>query len=136
MAVEVYWWAPSLKSATGHAAMMVDGGSPSGPVYLSVSPGSMLSTAFGPAVFNTYAADVADDGIPHVVRLTKLNETAIKAVIKADKGFARYSFLLGNCATQAAFCLNAGLPTAMPHPFINAPWGLYIYAQSLKVLYA
>lgn len=136
MAVEVYWWPPKGTNV-GHAAMKVDGGAASGVVYLSAWPGSMASIVFGPAAFNTYAADVAaEGGSPHVVRLTKLNESAIKMAIKADQGFSHYSFVLGNCATQVALCLNAGLPLYAPHPFINAPWGLYVYARSLALVYA
>jgi hypothetical protein len=135
MSVEVYWW-PPRDGNIGHASIMVDGGSPPDPMYLSAWPGDMSSAVYGPANFKSYAQDVTDEGgaAPHVVRLTKLNETAIKIAIKAVKGFGHYSFVSGNCATLTAFCLCQGVP--MPPPLINTPWTLWVYAQSLRILYA
>ena len=133
MAVEVYWW-PLKGYSLGHAAIMVDGGSPSGPMYLSANPGSMISAIYGPAVYKSYATDLLD-GPPMVVRLTKLNETAIKTVAKSVTGFAHYSLFIGNCATQASICLNAGLTVPVPL-VINTPAALFAYAQTLRILYA
>jgi hypothetical protein len=136
MSVEVYWWPPDLEGNIGHASMLVDGGSPPDPMYLSAwpMPGEYKGVVFGRALFKSYAQDVTDEGrTPHVCRLTKLNETAIKTAIKAVKGFGHYSFFSGNCAALTAFCLCQGIPT--PPPIINTPWALWLYAQSLRVFY-
>lgn len=136
MAVEVYWWPPQELFATGHASMLVDGGSPADPMYLSAWPvkGDKMAAIYSTAEFKSYAQDVKEEhGVaPQIVRLIKLNETAIKTAIKAVKGFGHYSFASGNCATLTAFCLCQGVP--MPPPIINTPWTLWLYAQSLKIL--
>jgi hypothetical protein len=147
MAVEVYFWSPK-KGNIGHAAIMTDGGVPPGPSYLSVWPGTALAIIFGPAAFNKYQDDVASEGgRPQVVRLTKLDETAIKAQIEKCREAARYGFITLNCATQASICLNAGVPGAklrlaldmlggpLGYVFstsvINTPWNLFLYARLL-----
>lgn len=153
MAVEVYFWPPK-GSNIGHAAIMVDGGAPRGKMYLSAWPGSLLSVIVaGAGTFNQYSDDVAaEGGPPQVVRLTKLDETAIKAQVEKCRRGAVYSFPGFNCASQASICLNAGLPTATlqwaldmiggptSYPFrtskIDTPWTLFVYAKSLTLNYA
>jgi len=155
MAVEVYFWPPKGENI-GHAAIMVDGGSPPGRAYLSAWPGSALSILFGAGSYNAYSDDVgAEGGPPNVVRLTKLDETAIKAQIEKCKQAGMYSFTVLNCATQASICLNAGVPHNLLHEAfdavvglanpagffaqtstINTPWTLFLYAKGLALNYA
>lgn len=155
MAVEVYFWPPKGENI-GHAAIMVDGGSPPGKAYLSAWPGSVLSIIAGPGAFNAYSSDLAaEGGAPQVVRLTKLDETAIKEQIEKCKRGGVYSFPSFNCATQASICLNAGVPYNMLHQAadllagagnplgyvfqtstINTPWNLWLYAKGLALKYA
>jgi len=136
MAVEVYWWPPHGDNI-GHAALKVDGGSPSGTEYLSAWPGSGWSIALiGSGGYHLYEEDVAYGGAPVVVRLTKLDETAIKKRIKVLKGHGIYSFSIANCATQAGAALHAGVPLVVPYPIPNAPWAVYYYARSLRLLFA
>ena len=149
MAVEVYFWPPQGGNI-GHASIKVDGGSPQGIAYLSAWPGSALSI-FLPAQgdYHQFDDDVSSEGNrqPQVVRLTNLDETAIKKQIDAFKSAATYSFISLNCATQASICLNAGVPGArlrqvldmlngpMGYVFgtsvINTPWTLFLYAKTL-----
>lgn len=154
MAVEIYFWPPKLDGTIGHAAIMVDGGSPAGRVYLSAWPGELLAILFGNAAFNEYNDDVSSEGKrnPEVVRLTKLDETAIKAQIQKIKGAGKYAFAAFNCASQASLCLDAGVPyrllrhgmeilagpTGVPFQtsVIHTPWNLWLYAKSLTVKYA
>jgi hypothetical protein len=148
MAVEVYFWPPK-GSNVGHAAIMADGGTPAGRAYLSAWPGEALAILFGAAAFNQYEDDVrSEGGHPQVVRLTKLDETKIKAQIEKCKNAGKYGFISLNCATQASICLNAGVPGAQlkqalellggPTSYlfgtsvINTPWMLFLYARSLS----
>ena len=152
MAVEVYFWPPK-GSNIGHAAIMTDGGTPAGQSYLSAWPGDALAVFFGTAAFNQFDDDVrSEGGRPQVVRLTKLDETAIKAQIEKCKQAGKYGFLGLNCATQASICLNAGVPGARlqqalellggPNSYlfgtsvINTPWNLFLYARTLRLTYA
>jgi hypothetical protein len=152
MAVEVYWWPPKGgDKSVGHAAIMVDGGKPAGRAYLSVWPGELLSIVIGSASFFEYQDDVrTEGGRPRVVRLTRLNETAIRTQVKNLQQTARYSFVAMNCATQASICLNAGLPAGIrllqtaldfmgPNRIsmtvMNTPWNLFAYAKSLSPHY-
>jgi hypothetical protein len=143
MAVQVYVWFPKLKEGNiGHAAMQVDGGDPPGSVYLSRWPGSYSAVLAGSGTNQSYTDDVsAEGGAPSVVRLTKLNESAIKYTIRVACTVNLYSFLVLNCATQVGMCLNAGIPlSAIAIAAINTPpntpWNLYLYAQLLRPLYA
>ena len=138
MAVEVYWWPPQEFLETGHASMLVDGGSPADPMYLSAwpVPRDWMGAVYSKALFKSYARDVADEGgvAPHVVRLTKLNETAIKTAIKEVKGFGHYGLFTMNCAALTAYCLSKG--TSMPPPLsVVTPWTLWGYAQALRPVY-
>ncbi|MBK1719835.1 hypothetical protein [Thiocystis violacea] len=155
MAVEVYVWFPKLVSAElniGHAAMKVDGGSPPSVVYISRWPGSYAGLIVSSAVNQRYADDIkAEGGPPAVVRLTKLDETAIKRAVMSNFTLSLYSFLSYNCATQVGKCLNEGIPggavvdialgsvvgqyQALKHGAINTPWNLYLYAQSLRPVF-
>ncbi|MDQ6786796.1 MAG: hypothetical protein M3033_08290 [Acidobacteriota bacterium] len=152
MAVEVYCWQPKGNNV-GHASIKVDGGAPPGSSYLSVWPGEALAIVFGKAAFNKYEDDVGSEGgQPLVARLTKLDETAIKAQMEIMRRSENYCFIAFNCATQASICLNAGVPGATvrraldflggPLSFvfspsiINTPWNLYAYAKLLEKSYA
>jgi hypothetical protein len=135
---------------------MVDGGSPPGKAYLSAWPGSILSIIAGSGAFNAYSDDISSEGgPPQVVRLTKLDETAIKQQIESCKRGGVYSFPGFNCATQASICLNAGVPYNTLHQAldfvaglgnptafvtqtstINTPWNLFLYAKALASKYA
>ena len=152
MAVEVYFWPPKSGNV-GHAAIMADGGQPEGAAYFSAWPGTAASIFFGPATFNAYQDDLSSEGgKPAVVRLTRLDETAIKEQMQNCRTANRYSFIALNCATQASICLNAGVPGgsirlamdllsgSMGFLFgtsvISTPWNLYLYAKSLEGNYA
>jgi len=140
MAVEVYYWEPKGGSV-GHAAIKVNGGTPPGEEYFSLWPGSEWSIWLaGSGGFKTYEFDYEDhkkDGsYPQVVRLTKLDETAIKARIKTLKGIGVYSLSVANCASQTGLCLRAGVPLLVPYPFPNSPWAVYWYARSLMFSFA
>lgn len=110
----------------------------------------------GCARFNEYIADLSEEGLERlVVRLTKLDEAAIKKQIESCKRGSVYSFPGFNCATQASICLNAGVPynnvhqaldaiSSMGNPLafvtqtstINTPWDLFLYAKALATKYA
>jgi hypothetical protein len=141
MAVQIYIWFPKLPEGNiGHAAMKVDGGDPAGSVYLSRWPGSYSAVLAGSGTNQSYRDDVtAEGGTPSVVRLTKLNETAIKYTIKTACTVNLYSFVVLNCATQVGMCLNAGIPkiplSAIEIAAISTPWNLYLYARLLWPLY-
>lgn len=146
MAVEVYWWPPkkALNKSTGqeeqnigHAAIKSDGGSPWGTEYLSVWPGSEWSLLLaGPASFHTADDDSGYGYDPVVVRLTKLDETAIKKRIVAIKTAGVYSLSVANCASLTGSALRAGVPFPTPYPWPNSPWAVYYYARSLTLFFA
>jgi hypothetical protein len=147
MAVEVYIWFPDPPNI-GHAAMKVTGGSPMGDMYLSHWPGSLAAAlAFGSGVNNRYNDDVsAEGGDPSVVRITGLDETAIKAKVKSLIEHNLYSFWALNCATGVSIALDAGVSTlaslaanavdiGLPAGTNrNTPWGLYAYARTLAAI--
>lgn len=147
MAVEVYYW----NGKPGHVAIRVDGGSPPGTMYLSRWPAT-LSTALLvslEAQGNQYGEDVAAEGnrTPLAVRLTKLDETAVKnAIVRANR-LMIYNDFAANCASHVKFCLDAGLPGVAKAlgavtsrgllGFIagDTPFGVYHYACGLRTLY-
>jgi hypothetical protein len=119
MAVVVYVWFLD-PSNCGHAAMKVDGGLPVGEVYLSRwpdnTPGQLKATiqalAYGAeAISRSYANDVKAEGgrSPHSVRLTSVDESAIKKAIDENAKKRYYQFLIDNCAVQVSECLDAGV---------------------------
>src|SRR5258708_5679102 len=98
MAVEVYYWTPSIVPFLyGHAAVKIDGGSPAGSVYFSVWSDGPVSVFWGPGVLQAYADNIkAQNGrAPHITRFMRLNETAMKAWIAKNK--LHFSALLQNC---------------------------------------
>jgi hypothetical protein len=147
MAVEVYYWV----GVPGHVALMVDAGIPGGKEYMSAWPadtwGGLALDVFaaGPVVFaKDLAADKVSEGgtAPHVCRLTKLDETAIKLAIKTLKGPGHHWSLFGGgtCANHVAMCLSAGVTSPAISvgraPLLMSPWTVWLYAQSLRALYA
>jgi hypothetical protein len=160
MTVEVYVWFPEAKKGNfGHAAMKVDGGKPPGPIYLSRWPASVYEVLVGRGANRKYGEDVKREGkAPKTVRLTKLDETAIKSAIKRNLTVNVYSFHLYNCSTQVGLCLREGITgvtgaalssvdltmkgllgirySAVKFSSINTPWNLYLFAQSLRPLYS
>ncbi len=146
MTVEINVWFPTVKGDIGHASMMVDGGDPPGAMYLSRWPGSLAAALVaGKGANNRFDDDVSAEGgrQPSKIRLTKLDETAIKKAMKKYLTDDLYSFLLLNCAQQVDQCLTKGLPTAgiiisaltAPATAANTPWTLYVKAKELSVLY-
>jgi hypothetical protein len=148
MAVEVYYWA----GVPGHVALRVDRGTPAGVMYLSRWPGSLMTAlVMGyEGRGNRYEDDVAAEGntLPHTVRLTKLNETAIKrAIVLANRAMV-YNDFEANCSSHVRACLDAGLDgagavgAAVTHGgalgFLSGdtPPGVYFYALGLRALYA
>ncbi len=147
MAVEVYYWF----GAPGHVAIKVDGGSPPGTMYLSRWPRNLrtvLVMGFEGAG-NSYSEDVAaEGGPPHVVRFTRLDETAVKKAIKAANEFMVYNDFQANCSTHVRFCLDAGITgggrvvAAATHGGAfgwlaeDTPFGVYGYASALHSAYA
>ena len=140
MAVEVYYWSEGLLD-TGHAAMKVDGGIPSGTVYLSQYPGSKRSILlWGPAWSARYDDEVKTKGKPKVVRITHLDETNIKKFINAAHTVNAYSFLAFNCSTQVKMCLDAGLTSTrsgqvallLTQPGLMSPTSVYYYAKIIQ----
>jgi hypothetical protein len=100
--------------------MKVDGGVPVGEVYLSRWPdntpgqfkASIQAITYGAgAVTRSYANDVKAEGgrSPHSVRLTSVDETAIKNAIDANAKKGYYQFFTDNCAVQVRECLDAGV---------------------------
>ena len=160
MAVEVYVWFPDTSLNCGHAAMKVDGGVPVGEVYLSRWPdntpgqfkASIQAITYGAgSVTRSYANDVKAEGgrSPHSVRLTSVDETAIKNAIDANAKKGYYQFFTDNCAVQVRECLDAGVGgssimklVAFPiwqNPIASwqlnsPPWGLLSYARFLREL--
>ena len=150
MAVEVYVWLPRADGNIGHASMYVDGGTPAGPMYLSQWPGSSFIKALtiGSACGQSYADDVkAEGGKPSVVRLTKLDETAVKKAIEYFQKHGLYGFFLLNCANQVKLCLDWGVSgmghlatilgrtNVIGYQLNDTPWGVYCYARGLTLLY-
>lgn len=150
MAVTVYVWLPSA-SNFGHAALKVDGGIPPGDVYFSrwFAPGSnatLKAITIGTAGANaSFEADKkAEEGrAPIAVRLTYLDESAIKKKIEALNAHSDYNFWHHNCAMQVREVLNAGVSMALgmavslatPGLIIhNSPAGVLMYANVLKSL--
>jgi hypothetical protein len=144
MAVEIYIWLPKGQGF-GHAAMKVTGGVPAGDVYMSRWPGYSSEALFtGPGASHRYEADVAEEGgPPRVVRLTKLDETAVKKAIAELKTKNEYNFWTLNCCSQVKECLDAGIRHGtlfswgiiattgglVSYQAGNSPWGLLKYAQ-------
>jgi len=150
MAVEVYVWLPKGTNV-GHAAMKVTGGIPGGDMYLSRWPGKVSEVIIpGVGVARRYADDVASEGgPPSVVRLTKLDETAIKKAIVDSHTKNLYQFLSMNCSSQVKKCLDAGITgstllnlgimattgLAVSYQANHTPWGVYQYAQLIHATY-
>jgi hypothetical protein len=156
--VEVYCWAPKISGNIGHAAMKVNGGDPSGTLYLSRWPDPSVTGAVASVVSaysgstQPFADDVASEGgQPAVVRLTRLNEAAIKRTVARLNRASVYAFLWMNCATQVRMCLEAGLDATdrllaasdwiLPQDvgrwaFHNTPQGVYLWAAGLRGKYA
>lgn len=128
----------------GHISLKVDGGSPSGTMYLSRFPATNLAKFAGPGIDQNYAQDVADYGAPHVVRLSKLNETAVKSAVVTAQRTMVYSAFLANCASHVKFCLDSGVTGSriggtigwlgMGAAVSETPYGVYAYAQSLRAI--
>lgn len=147
MAVEVYYW----DGRPGHVAIRVDGGTPPGAMYLSRWPAT-LKTALLLSLEgqgNQYGEDVAAEGNrpPLSVRLTKLNETAVKNAIVRANQWMIYNDFEANCSSHVRFCLDAGLSGmakvagAATHGGLlgfvmgDTPFGVYHYARALQSLY-
>lgn len=153
MTVYVCVWFPKSGNI-GHASLWVDGGSPSGTLYLSRWPRSLASILlFGDGADRKYDDDVdSEGGLPAEVVLKNLDETAIKAAMKKSMNDPKYGFLTYNCATNVSVCLNAGrginisdildlistlgpgsLPTIVKRWGLSCtPAGVYYQALSLK----
>lgn len=137
--VEVYLWT----GFPGHLSLKVDGGSPAGPMYLSCFPATQLAKLAGTGVDQNYAQDLADYGAPHVVRLSRLNETAVKKAVALAQKTMIYSLPAANCASHVKFCLDSGVGGlavisvrgAIGFAVSDTPWGVYTYAQGLRALY-
>lgn len=160
MVVKVIVWWPH-GSNIGHAAMEVNGGSPLGRMYLSSWPGSIAGTIglIGPGQINEFEDDMrAEHGEqPSFVYLSKLNETNIKGAMMVANKLPVWGMLAANCAHHVGWCPRQGFATgtlrglaggmldgalqttqggnAIRELQINSPWGLYVYAQSLRPLY-
>jgi hypothetical protein len=148
MAVEVYYWV----GVPGHVALRVDGGLPGGRMYLSRWPGK-LATALLVSLEgkgNSYEDDMVAEGHapPLTVRLTRLDETAVKSAIALANRLMIYNDFEANCASHVRACLEAGqhgvsklgsLVTRgglLGFAFGDTPPGVYAYARTLAALYA
>lgn len=144
MAVEVYWW----MNLPGHVALRVDGGLPLGPMYLSRWPKNALTAlVVSPAGHaNSFADDMIAEGgrRPFVVRLTKLNETAVKKAIVLANRLMVYNDFEANCSSHVRACLDAGVGGvvgSLAHGGVigfavsDNPVGVFTYAKSLEALY-
>ena len=144
MAVEVYWWV----NLPGHVALRVDGGLPLGPMYLSRWPNTLATELVigyeGKA--NSFADDMIAEGghRPFVVRLTKLNETAVKKAIVLANRVMVYNDFQANCSSHVRACLDAGVGGvvgSLAHGGLvgfamsDNPVGVFSYAKSLEALY-
>jgi len=156
MAVEVYYWL----GVPGHLALRVDGGTPAGSMYLSRWPGGLFTAidiiGGGPGRNNSFAADMKAEGMrtPLTVRLTKLDETAVKKAVEYCNKHLYYHDLVSNCSSYVRFCLEVGTGAlrfvatelydtildgiALPLGWVedDTPPGVYSYACSLRGSYA
>lgn len=141
-----YWdykhWSPRV----GHIALKVNGGAPAGVQYLSSFPGSIWTALdLGYKGENhTYEMDTREYGLPNVVRLSKLNETAVKTAVTGATRSMIYNDFLYNCASHVRYCLECGAsgPTVARVDmyttgavFSHTPRGVFTYAMSLQVLF-
>lgn len=149
MTVDVYVWLPKGQEI-GHAALLVNGSTPGSTVYLSQWPGEFSAIYWpGKGASNTPKDDIEiEKRQPHVVRLWKLNEVAVRTEIYKKKKSNHYWFLYSNCASQVRDCLDAGIPyssvarygvytfegVGIGYQAANTPWGVYIYAKIIKRL--
>jgi hypothetical protein len=148
MAVEVYYWF----GVPGHVALRVDGGLPGGTMYLSRWPGG-LATALLVSLEgkgNSYEDDMVAEGhaSPLTVRLTRLDETAVKSAIVLANRLMIYNDFEANCSSHVRTALEAGQHGAsklasivtrgglLGFAFGDTPPGVYAYAKSLTALYA
>jgi hypothetical protein len=141
--VEVYFW----NGIPGHIALKVTGGTPPGTLYLSSFPGSIwtaLDVGYK-GENHTYEMDTTSYGLPHIVRLSKLNETAVKTAVAAAIRSMIYNDFLYNCASHVKYCLECGLLNSPNLArasiystgalFSHSPQGVFTYAAALEALY-
>lgn len=111
--ITVYVWKPR-GDAWGHASMQVNGGSPSGSLYISWWPRSAV--AGGKRTVHAirdreFAHDVHDEkrNPDHTIIFSALDETAIKKWWgQLQKGPHMWSTLSLNCSTVVAHAIHAG----------------------------
>ena len=155
MAVEVYYWV----GFPGHLALRVDGGTPVGSLYLSRWPSTFAAVDGlfgGPGRNNSFADDMKAEGMrrPLTVRLTKLDETAVKKAVEYCNKHLYYHDFVSNCSSYVRFCLEVGTGAvrfvatelydlvvdwlALPLGCIedDTPPGVYSYACSLRASFA
>lgn len=131
MSVRVQIWFPVLsKGSPGHAALIVDGGTPPGVAYLSPYPGSFFSSlpiGWGPRV------DFEKNKTPdRTIDLFGMDETTMKKYIDEVQRTRGYSFLGDNCAMQCGECLAMGDPIQRAI-FENAPTAGDYCSRSLQL---
>ncbi len=120
-------------------------------MYLSRWPGGLATAlVMSPeGKGNSFADDMVAEGYatPLTVRLTRLDETAVKSAIVLANRFMVYNDFGANCSSHVRVCLEAGqhgLPkvgSAFTHggllgfAFSDTPPGVYAYAQGLRAVY-